>query len=55
LVLLADGSTKPIAQVALGDKVTVTDPKTGKTTTKEVVGTIITKDDKKFVDLTVAK
>jgi RHS repeat-associated protein len=54
-VLLADGSVKPIEQVKIGDKVTVTDPKTGKTTTREVVGTIITKDDKEFVDLTVAK
>ncbi|MDQ0930927.1 HYD1 signature containing ADP-ribosyltransferase family protein [Streptomyces turgidiscabies] len=52
-VLLADGSTKPIEKVALGDKVTVTDPKTGKTTVREVAGTIVTEDDKSFADLTV--
>ncbi|WP_308457939.1 polymorphic toxin-type HINT domain-containing protein [Streptomyces sp. SM11] len=52
-VLLDDGTTKPIEDVALGDKVTVTDPETGKTTTREVVGTIVTEDDKHFVDLTI--
>lgn len=52
-VLLSDGTTKPIEDVALGDKVTVTDAKTGKTTTREVVGTIVTEDDKQFVDLTI--
>ncbi|MFF3764588.1 RHS repeat-associated core domain-containing protein [Streptomyces sp. NPDC001922] len=53
-VLLSDGSTKPIEDVELGDKVTVTDPETGETTTREVVGTIVTKDDKHFVDLTIS-
>ncbi|MGW0824259.1 RHS repeat-associated core domain-containing protein [Streptomyces sp. NPDC002845] len=52
-VLLADGTTKPIEKVKLGDKVTVTDPKTGKTTVREVAGTIVTEDDKHFSDLTV--
>ncbi|WP_437014106.1 polymorphic toxin-type HINT domain-containing protein [Streptomyces sp. enrichment culture] len=52
-VLLADGSTKPIEDVELGDKVAVTDPKTGKTTAREVAGTIVTEDDKEFSDLTV--
>lgn len=52
-VLLANGSTKSIEKVKLGDKVTVTDPKTGKTTVREVAGTIITEDDKSFADLTV--
>ncbi|WP_411148524.1 RHS repeat-associated core domain-containing protein [Streptomyces sp. A30] len=52
-VLLADGSTKPIEDVELGDKVTVTDPETGKTTVREVAGTIVTEDDKHFSDLTV--
>ncbi|WP_307625068.1 polymorphic toxin-type HINT domain-containing protein [Streptomyces turgidiscabies] len=52
-VLLADGSTKPIEKVKLGDKVTVTDPKTGKTTVREVAGTIVTEDDKSFADLTI--
>jgi len=52
-VLLADGTTKPIEDVQLGDTVKVTDPKKGKTTARKVVGTIITKGDKEFVDLTV--
>ncbi|MFF7182180.1 polymorphic toxin-type HINT domain-containing protein [Streptomyces sp. NPDC008121] len=52
-VLLADGSTKAIEDVELGDRVTVTDPETGETTTREVVGTIVTEDDKHFVDLTI--
>ncbi|MEU0274549.1 RHS repeat-associated core domain-containing protein [Streptomyces sp. NPDC006307] len=52
-VLLADGTTKPIEDVELGDKVTVTDPDTGKTTVREVAGTIVTEDDKHFVDLTI--
>ncbi|MGW0576473.1 polymorphic toxin-type HINT domain-containing protein, partial [Streptomyces sp. NPDC002920] len=52
-VLLADGTTKPIERVKLGDKVTVTDPATGGTAVREVAGTIVTEDDKHFVDLTV--
>ncbi|MGP4010193.1 polymorphic toxin-type HINT domain-containing protein [Streptomyces sp. 4N124] len=52
-VLLADGSTKPIEKVKLGDKVVTTDPKTGKATVREVAGTIVTEDDKSFSDLTV--
>ncbi|MEU6479908.1 RHS repeat-associated core domain-containing protein [Streptomyces sp. NPDC047017] len=52
-VLMADGSTKNIEDVSLGDKVVVTDPETGGTTVREVAGTIVTKDDKHFVDLTI--
>jgi RHS repeat-associated protein len=52
-VLLADGTSKPIEDVELGDKVTVTDPETGTTTVREVAGTIVTEDDKYFADLTV--
>jgi hypothetical protein len=52
-VLLAGGKAKPIEKVRLGDKITVTDPKTGGTTVREVVGTIVTEDDKHFVDLTI--
>ncbi|TDD85392.1 polymorphic toxin-type HINT domain-containing protein [Actinomadura rubrisoli] len=37
MVLLANGSSKPIEKVKVGDKVTSTDPKTGKTTTKNVI------------------
>ncbi|MEZ7159456.1 RHS repeat-associated core domain-containing protein [Streptomyces sp. MAD19A] len=53
-VLLADGTTKPIEDVEVGEKVTVTDPVTGKTTVREVVSTIITEDDKRFVDISLA-
>lgn len=53
-VLMADGSTKEIKEVALGDKVTVTDPGTRKNSAREVVRTIVTEDDKHFVQLTVA-
>ncbi|MFJ1910297.1 polymorphic toxin-type HINT domain-containing protein, partial [Streptomyces sp. NPDC088156] len=52
-VLLANGKTKPIEKVRLGDKVKTTDPKSGGTTVREVVGTIVTEDDKHFVDLTI--
>ncbi|MFI2030963.1 polymorphic toxin-type HINT domain-containing protein [Streptomyces buecherae] len=53
-ILLADGTTRPIKDVETGDKVLVTDPETGETAPREVVGTIVTEDDKEFVDLQVA-
>ncbi|WP_459246770.1 polymorphic toxin-type HINT domain-containing protein [Streptomyces youssoufiensis] len=52
-VLLANGTRKEIEDVRTGDQVTVTDPQTGETTTREVVATIVTEDDKYFTDLTV--
>ncbi|WP_244888845.1 polymorphic toxin-type HINT domain-containing protein [Streptomyces purpureus] len=52
-VLLADGSTKPIEDVEPGDKIVTTDPGTGEEVVREVVGTIVTEDDKHFVDLTI--
>ncbi|MFI1953989.1 polymorphic toxin-type HINT domain-containing protein [Streptomyces xinghaiensis] len=52
-VLLADGTRKDIEDVKVGEKIVVTDPETGETTTREVVGTITTEDDKNFVDLTI--
>ncbi|MCP9945856.1 hypothetical protein LUX12_15345 [Streptomyces somaliensis] len=52
-VLLDGGTSKPIEEVELGDKLVVTDPETGETTVREVAGTIVTEDDKHFVDLTV--
>ncbi|MFD9412720.1 RHS repeat-associated core domain-containing protein [Streptomyces sp. NPDC059989] len=54
-VLLADGTRKNIEDVALGDKVMSTDPETGAEIARPVVGTIVTEDDKQFVDLTVRK
>src|SRR5262245_29747450 len=35
-VLMAGGATKPIADVAIGDEVTTTDPATGETTVRKV-------------------
>ncbi|MFI1189963.1 polymorphic toxin-type HINT domain-containing protein, partial [Streptomyces californicus] len=52
-VLLANDKTKLIKDIKLGDKIIATDPKTGKTTVREVVRTITTEDDKHFVDLTI--
>ncbi|MFE1826186.1 RHS repeat-associated core domain-containing protein [Streptomyces yangpuensis] len=54
-VLLADGTRKNIEDIALGDEVLSTDPSTGREVARPVVGTIVTEDDKKFVDLTVRK
>ncbi|MGM0354697.1 polymorphic toxin-type HINT domain-containing protein [Streptomyces sp. ECR3] len=53
-VQLADGSVKAIEDVKTGDKVTTTNPKTGKTSAQEVVNTIVTKHDKHFVKITVS-
>ncbi|MFB6556588.1 polymorphic toxin-type HINT domain-containing protein, partial [Streptomyces sp. NPDC056405] len=52
-VALASGKRKRIEDIKTGDKVIATDPETGKTTTRAVVATIVTKDDKHFTDLTV--
>lgn len=40
LVLMADGSKKPIEKIKPGDKVLATDPETGKQVAKKVTGTI---------------
>lgn len=52
-IALANGERKRIEDVKTGDKVIATDPETGKTTTRPVVATIVTKDDKHFTDLTI--
>ncbi|WP_329179188.1 polymorphic toxin-type HINT domain-containing protein [Streptomyces sp. NBC_01477] len=52
-VELADGQTKDIEDVEVGDKVITTDPDTGKTAVRLVIATIITDDDMNFTDLTV--
>ncbi|WP_138909787.1 polymorphic toxin-type HINT domain-containing protein [Streptomyces chryseus] len=52
-VLLADGSRAPIETVRVGDRVTVTDPVSGVTTSRRVTHTITTYDDKHFTRLTV--
>ncbi|MBP2337376.1 hypothetical protein JOF41_003554 [Saccharothrix coeruleofusca] len=40
-VLMADGTTKPIAEVDIGDKVKATDPATGRTADREVTATFV--------------
>ncbi|MCX5128284.1 polymorphic toxin-type HINT domain-containing protein [Streptomyces sp. NBC_00347] len=52
-VALADGSSKNIEDVEVGDEVLATDPETGKTYGKTVLDTIRTEDDKDFTDVTV--
>ncbi|ROP30421.1 RHS repeat-associated protein [Couchioplanes caeruleus] len=51
-VLMADGTTKPIVDIEVGDKVLATDPKTDRTEAREVTATHVN-DDKEFTDLTV--
>ncbi|WP_157621662.1 RHS repeat-associated core domain-containing protein [Saccharothrix sp. NRRL B-16348] len=53
LVLMADGSTKPISEVEIGDKVKATDPTTAQTTDRSVVATIVHTDEDDMTRLTV--
>jgi RHS repeat-associated protein len=53
LVLLADGTTKQIKDIALGDDVLAGDPETGETDAKEVTGLIFGEGVKDLVELTV--
>ncbi|MFJ8085110.1 polymorphic toxin-type HINT domain-containing protein [Streptomyces sp. NPDC096205] len=53
-VLMADGGTKDIEDIVLGDKVLATDPETGRTSAREVTATIVTDSDKHFTELTIA-
>ncbi|MCG8924057.1 polymorphic toxin-type HINT domain-containing protein [Lentzea sp. CC55] len=52
-VLLADGSSKPIEEVNTGDEVLATDEKTGKSSARAVVGTIVGVGMKNLVEITV--
>ncbi|MFI5589997.1 polymorphic toxin-type HINT domain-containing protein [Amycolatopsis sp. NPDC051758] len=54
LVLMADGSRRPIEEIRLGDRVLATDVSTGRTTSREVVATIIGQGWKHLVRITVA-
>ncbi|WP_433160283.1 polymorphic toxin-type HINT domain-containing protein [Kribbella sp. CA-247076] len=54
LVILGDGTKKPIEQLELNDKVLATDPVTGKTSAEPVVRTIIGEGPKDLVDLEIA-
>ncbi|GGR69712.1 hypothetical protein GCM10010252_04730 [Streptomyces aureoverticillatus] len=53
-VLIADGKTKDIEAVKLGDKVLATDPKTGRTEPKKITRLIVTESDKHFNKLSIA-
>ncbi|MET9411551.1 polymorphic toxin type 24 domain-containing protein [Streptomyces sp. NPDC002935] len=52
-VTMADGTTKAIKDVTVGDQVIATDPETGRTESRTVLATIITVDDKDFTELTL--
>ncbi|MFE4790593.1 polymorphic toxin-type HINT domain-containing protein [Streptomyces sp. NPDC056756] len=53
-VLMADGSTKPIERVSVGDMVKASDPTTGETGPRRVEATIYTPDDRDFTDIELA-
>jgi RHS repeat-associated protein len=53
MVLMADGSRKPIEKVQVGDKVLATDPKTGETGPREVTALISGEGAKNLVQITV--
>ncbi|MER6448599.1 polymorphic toxin-type HINT domain-containing protein [Streptomyces venezuelae] len=52
-VQLADGTSKPIEQLATGDEVRATDPETGESGERPVTATIFTEDDKKYTDVSI--
>ncbi|WP_236743381.1 MULTISPECIES: RHS repeat-associated core domain-containing protein [Nocardiopsis] len=52
-VVMADGSTKPIEEVDVGEKVLATDPETGEQTSRTVLATIIGSGSKHLVEITV--
>ncbi|MFG3160068.1 polymorphic toxin-type HINT domain-containing protein [Streptomyces sp. NPDC048232] len=52
-VLTADGKTKNIENIEIGDEVVATDPETGETRLRKVTRLIVTEDDKHFNELTI--
>ncbi|WP_049654584.1 polymorphic toxin-type HINT domain-containing protein, partial [Kitasatospora sp. MY 5-36] len=52
-VLMADGSTRAIETVRIGDEVLATDPTTGLTGPRRVTDTIYTPDDRDFTDISL--
>ncbi|MFJ8582613.1 polymorphic toxin-type HINT domain-containing protein [Micromonospora sp. NPDC093277] len=52
-VIMGDGSTKAIEDIHLGDEVLATDPETGNTETRKVVGLIVGDGYKNLVEVTV--
>ncbi|WP_372410409.1 RHS repeat-associated core domain-containing protein [Streptomyces luteireticuli] len=53
-VLMADGTTKEIADVRVGDRVIATDPETGESGARAVTALIRGEGEKRLVDLTIA-
>ncbi|MFD7831140.1 polymorphic toxin-type HINT domain-containing protein, partial [Kitasatospora sp. NPDC059803] len=53
LVLMADGSSRQIEQIRVGDHVRATDPESGETSSRRVDATIYTPDDRDFTDLMI--
>ncbi|MFD3682482.1 polymorphic toxin-type HINT domain-containing protein [Streptomyces sp. NPDC058613] len=53
-VLMADGTTKDIEDIELGEEVKATDPETGETSNRQVTRLIVTEDDKHFNTLSIA-
>jgi RHS repeat-associated protein len=53
-VLMADGTTKDIEDIKLGDKVRTTDPETGETRTRKVTRLIHVDSDKHFNKLSIS-
>ncbi|MGW1174647.1 polymorphic toxin-type HINT domain-containing protein, partial [Kitasatospora sp. NPDC002543] len=54
LVMMADGTTRPIEQVRVGDAVAAADPQTGVSGPRTVRATISSPNDTEFTELTVA-
>ncbi|GAA1445828.1 hypothetical protein [Nocardiopsis tropica] len=52
-VVMADGSTRPIEEVDVGEKVLATDPETGERTARTVLATIVGSGAKHLVQITV--
>jgi RHS repeat-associated protein len=52
-VRMADGSTKPISEVKIGDRVLATDPTTGRTGGRAVTDVIVGDGEKHLVEITV--
>ena len=52
-VVLADGSSKPIEEIELGDEVLATDPQTGATEARPVVALVVGEGHKNLVEVTV--
>ncbi|BCL14611.1 polymorphic toxin-type HINT domain-containing protein [Micromonospora sagamiensis] len=53
LVLMADGSHKPIEEISTGDAVLATHPEAGHTTAKTVVATIVGNGEKHLIKVTI--